>query len=58
MTAAMFSCNITNLQRVGVEDFVQLGSLPEVFKHKGAKSSADVRLNVLPEWRAIPYNVS
>ena len=38
---------ITNLQSVGVEDLVQLGSLREVFKHKGTKSSADVRCKVL-----------
>ena len=36
--------------RVGVEDLVKLGSLQEMFKHKGAKSSADVRCNVLAEW--------
>ena len=54
----IWHATITNFQRVGVEDLVQLGSLREVFKHKGAKSSADVRCNVLAKWWVKPNNLS
>ena len=54
----IWHATITNLQRVGVEDLVQLGSLREVFKHKGVKYSADVRCNVLAEWWVKPNNLS
>ena len=33
----IWHATITNFQRVGVEDLVQLGSLREVFKHKGGE---------------------
>ena len=52
----IWHATVTNLQRVGVEDLVQLRSLREVFKHKGAKSSADVRCIVLAEGWVKPNN--
>ena len=38
----VWHATVTNFQRVRMEDLVQLGSLREVFDHKGAESPADV----------------
>ena len=54
----IWHATITNFQFVGIEDLVQLGNLREVLNHKGAKSSADVRWNILAEWWVKPNNLS